>query len=165
MLIALARNRHLCPAMEPHFALCFRGRLSDELAEEGVGVYHLADGVRIRNPASVWCARRALGTLLRRGEFDVVVCHGTWPHAILAPEVRSARVPLVCFLHDVPSGTHWLERWARLTPPDLAICNSHFTASTLPNLYPGVPVEVLHCPVAPPALQYSHADRIASRAE
>ena len=31
LLVTLANLRRLCPTMEPHFALCYEGRLSDEL--------------------------------------------------------------------------------------------------------------------------------------
>jgi hypothetical protein len=37
ILVTLARLRHLYPTMEPCFALCQQGRLSEELAEAGAG--------------------------------------------------------------------------------------------------------------------------------
>jgi glycosyltransferase involved in cell wall biosynthesis len=36
-------------------------------------------------------------------------------------------------------------------PIDFAVCNSRHTRDRLPRLYPGVPAEVVHCPVPPPA--------------
>jgi hypothetical protein len=36
LLVTLARERHLCPEMQPSFALCFEGRLGAELAASGV---------------------------------------------------------------------------------------------------------------------------------
>ena len=30
MLVTLAQHRSLCPALEPHFALCFDGRVARE---------------------------------------------------------------------------------------------------------------------------------------
>src|SRR3989442_260169 len=53
LLLTLARYYHLCPAMEPHFALCFEGRLSEELAAVGARI-HLLGNVRVRWPLSVW---------------------------------------------------------------------------------------------------------------
>jgi glycosyltransferase involved in cell wall biosynthesis len=53
----------------------------------------------------------------------------------------------VFWAHDVMTGRHWTERLARRVPPDLAICNSRFTASTLGSLYPGVPAAVVYAPV------------------
>lgn len=164
MLITLARQRSLCPQMEPHFALSFAGRLSEELNAAGVPVYMLGN-VRTSRPSSVLRARRALGEVLRRNDFDVAVCHAPWSQAIFGRTARAAKVPLVFWLHDVVSGRHWLERWARRAPPDLAICNSYFTARALVNLYPRVRAETLYCPVAFTEVEVSDADRLATRAQ
>lgn len=164
VLVTLARYRNLCPAMEPHFALCFEGRLSAELAAAGVPV-HLLGRVRTSRPLTVWRARRALKDLLRHQPFDVVVCHSAWPQAMFGAVVRSLDLPLVFWLHDTAKGQHWLERWARWMPPDLALCNSYFTAGTLPKLYPKVRNVVVYCPVAEPEASYSISDRVAVRTE
>src|SRR5713226_7522255 len=92
LLATLARHRDLCPAMEPHYALCFDGRLSEELTAAGVPV-HLLGKVRIRQPLTVLRARRMLGDLLLREHFDLVVCHSTWSQSIFGPIVRAARLP------------------------------------------------------------------------
>jgi glycosyltransferase involved in cell wall biosynthesis len=68
-------------------------------------------------------------------------------------------------MHGPASGKHWLERWARRTVPDMVLSNSHFTAETLPQLYPGLRAEVVYCPVAPPEFRQSPADRSETRAE
>jgi hypothetical protein len=44
LLITLAQQRSLCPQMQPHFALCFEGRLVNELRAVGVGVHMLGQG-------------------------------------------------------------------------------------------------------------------------
>ena len=41
MLVVLARQRALCPSLEPEFGLCFEGRLSHELDTAGVVVHRL----------------------------------------------------------------------------------------------------------------------------
>lgn len=148
-LVTLARNQRLHPRMEMHFAVCFDGRLERELAASDVSVHRIG-GVRISRPLTVWRARRTLRDILHRGGFDLVVCHSAWAQVVFGPTVRTSGLPLVFFLHDAVRGTHWLERLARFAPPDLAICNSRFTKGTLANLYPGIPAEVLYCPVAPP---------------
>src|SRR5207253_6600113 len=67
--------------------------------------------------------------------------------------VRSRRVPLAFWAHERYSGRFWLERWARLTPPDLIVANSAYTRAHVNNLFPGVPSEVIHIPVpAPPPI-------------
>ena len=164
LLVTLARHRDLCPPMEPHYALCFQGRLSEELAAADAPV-HLLGNVRISRPWTVRQARRGLGDLLRREQFDVVVCHSAWSQAIFGPVVRSARLPLVFWSHDAINGRHWLERWARRTAPDLALCNSQFTAGRMANMYPRTRTELVYCPVAPPESSYSNTDRAQVRAE
>lgn len=164
MLLTQVRGRDSCPALSQSFALCFDGRLSEELTDAGATVYQLGQ-VRISQPLSVRRARRNLSELLRRERFDAVVTHSCWAQAIFGQTVRAASVPLVFYQHAPADGRHWLERWARRTPPDLVLCNSRFTAATLPQLYPTVQAETLYCPVAPPPVRYSKADLAATRTE
>ncbi len=164
MLVTLARQRDLCPQMSPHFALCFEGRLSEELTAAGVPVQMLGN-VRASRLSTVLRARRALADYLRDTGFDVVICHAPWSQAIFGPVVRGAGLPLVFWLHDATDGRHWSERWARRTPPDLSICNSRFTASKLNNLYTRARAEVIYCPVEFSPAAYTQDERRATRAE
>jgi glycosyltransferase involved in cell wall biosynthesis len=164
MLVTLARHRRLCPEMESHFALCFEGRLSKELIEESVAVHNLGT-VRVSRPSSVRRARRALNELLENKTFDVVICHAPWSQAIFGRCAKTARIPQVFWMHDAADGRHWIERWASRTPPDLAICNSRYTASSLKNVFPNARAEVLYCPVASTSLETSKAGRRATRRE
>lgn len=161
MLVTMASHRDLCAGVEPGFALSFEGRLSRELIATGATV-HLLGNVRASRPLTLRRARRELAKLLKLARYDVVICHSVWAQAIFGPEVRALGLPLVFWLHDAASGRHWLERWARLTPPALAICNSRFTADTLPALYPGARGEVIHCPV-PLAESLAEGERARTR--
>ena len=58
-------------------------------------------------------------------------------------------LPLIGWQHGAGDGRHWLERWARSTPPDLTICNSRFSENTLKPLAPDLRTEVVYCPVMP----------------
>ena len=164
-LATLSRERACCPEMEPHFALCFEGRLSQELTALGT-LANMLGAVQTRFPWQVWLARRRLAALLREGAFDVVVCHMAWAQAIFGPVVRRAGLPLIFWMHDVAQGKHWIERWAALCPPALAICNSRFTAGSLPKLFPRStpPHEVVYCPVSPPTISLDPQERAALRA-
>lgn len=164
MLLTQVRQRNLCPGMESSFALCFDGRFSRELIETGASVHWLGQ-TRIRQPLTVRRARRNLRELLRQQSFDVVVTHSCWSQAIFGATVRAAALPLVFYQHGPANGRHWLERWARRSVPDAALCNSQFTAATLSQLYPRVRAETVYCPVAPPEASYSEADTRATRAE
>jgi len=88
-----------------------------------------------------------------------------WSQAIFGPAARDADIPLVFWMHGLARGRHWLELWARLTPPDLTICNSRFTSTTLVDLYSASPFEVVYPPLPPPVAALSTAERVAVRAE
>lgn len=164
-LVTLARERELCLEMLPSFAICFEGRLKMELTETGVPVSILGE-VRIRQPLSVWRARRALNRLLQRERFDVVMVTSAWSQAIFGPVVKAAGVPLVYWFHEPMRGRHWLERWARMTTPALALCNSRFTSSTIHHMYPALRKEVFYNPVGrQEAPRLSRSERAAIRAE
>lgn len=162
-LVTLARCRHLCPAMEMSVALCFDGRLNNELSAAGVPVDFLGE-VRISRPRSVWQARRALANLLKQNPADVVICHEAWAQAIFGPVARSAGLPLVFWLHAVGDGRHWLDRWARATRPELTVCNSQFTVSMPERLHSGVPIEWVHYPVLDPKRDEAEGGRHRVRA-
>jgi glycosyltransferase involved in cell wall biosynthesis len=83
---------------------------------------------------------------------------------MFASTVRAAGLPIVFFLHDIATGTHWLERWAKWYPPDLVVANSHFTAGSLWRLYPGVLSQTLYPPVTLTPARPSDAARRALRA-
>ncbi|MBD0346598.1 MAG: glycosyltransferase, partial [Coleofasciculus sp. Co-bin14] len=146
LLVTLAKQRSVCPQMQPHFALCFEGRLATELRAAGVDV-HMLGKVRSSRPWTVWLARRQLDRLLRQERFDAVICHACWPQAIFGSAVRTHRLPLIFWCHDTPKGAHWIERGAKQTPPDIAIANSRYTQAAVPNLYSGIYSDVLYLPV------------------
>lgn len=143
MLLAMTRHRDLCPELEASFALCFTGRLANELTAAGAHIYELGE-VQIRRFDSIWRARRRLAALLGAQRFNAVVTHSAWSHAIFGSVVRAAGLPLITFLHGAANGKHWLDRLARRTPPDLVICNSRYTARTVKNIYPHTPCEVVY---------------------
>lgn len=151
VLNVLARQRALNPRLEPEFALGFEGRSSAELRNAGVPV-HVLGPARLSRPWTVWSARRRLSRLLDARPIDVVVCHGCWPHALFGPSARQRGRPLVYWMHDLAQGTHWIDRQAARTLPDLALVNSRCTAEVLPRLFPGAPGEILYYPVSPPAV-------------
>jgi glycosyltransferase involved in cell wall biosynthesis len=164
LLVTLARQRSLCPSMQSHFALCFEGRLAEEIRATGLDV-HMLGNVRSSRPWTVWQARRQLDRLLRQERFDAVICHACWPQAIFGSVVRTHHLPLVFWCHDTPKGDHWLERWAKQTPPDVAIANSRYTQAALPTLYPTSRNECLYYPVPYPNISNRADLRRSVRAE
>lgn len=153
MLVTLARDRAVCPDLQPSFALNYTGRLSEELLAAGVPV-HLLGPAKSRFPWQVFRARRRLAALLRTGGFDLVVCHASWALAVYGGIVRRAGLPLVFWMHNnsLAARKNFVETRAGLQIPDLAICNSNFTASTLSLLFfRRIPRHVVvACPVSRP---------------
>uniref|UniRef100_B8HLI7 Glycosyl transferase group 1 n=1 Tax=Cyanothece sp. (strain PCC 7425 / ATCC 29141) TaxID=395961 RepID=B8HLI7_CYAP4 len=150
-LCTLAEQRHACPSMQPHFGICFEGLLSERLRAAGVPVYNLG-AVRLSRPWQVISARGQLSQLMAQDNFDAVISHSCWPHVLFAPVIRRAGRPLVFYCHDLHTGEHWLERWAKLTPPDFSLVNSYCTLAALPRLFPQGDRAVIYCPVYLPDL-------------
>jgi glycosyltransferase involved in cell wall biosynthesis len=148
VLVTIARRQREVPGTRHAFALCFPGRCAAALGAAGAPPAALG-AVRARRPWAVLAARRRLAALLGAERPYVAVTHSPWAHALFGPAIRAAGIPLVSWLHGAADGRHWLERWARRTPPDLAICVSHFVAGSAERLFPGVRSEVLHPPVDP----------------
>jgi glycosyltransferase involved in cell wall biosynthesis len=161
MLATIARHR--TTALESEVALCFDGRLAGELRRAGTRT-HLLPEARASRLLTVRRSREALVSLLRKESFDRVICHAAWSHAMFAAAVRRAGVPLIFWAHDIMTGRAWTERWARRTPPDLAIGNSGVTAAGIRAIFENVPTITIYPPVdAPPPL--SRTDRHALRRE
>ncbi len=149
LLATLAEYRHAESRLTQDFALCFRGRIWDELESLGVSPFDLG-AVRLRNPFSVFFARRRLAKLLRNQAYDIVITHACWPHVVFAPIVRRAKVGLVNWVHDSLKGQHRIERSAGKTRPAHLIVNSHHTAESVDAVFPEVPKTVIYCPIAEP---------------
>jgi glycosyltransferase involved in cell wall biosynthesis len=127
------------------FALCFEGRLARELAERRASCHVLGD-VRFSRPTTVWRARRRLSGVCAEKTFEAIVCHSPWTYALAAPAARGPR--RILWAHDALDGTHWTERRVSRTPPDLAICNSEYTANALAAWMGSTPRAVVYAPVA-----------------
>lgn len=164
MLLTQVRQQALCPELANDFAICFEARFSRELHAASATVHHL-NPVRIRQPLSVLRARVSFRKILETQNFDAVISHSSWSHAIFGPVARSLRVPLIFYMHAPMDGQYWLEKLARRTKPDAVVCNSEFTASGSRNMYPAVQSQVVYCPVAAPGEFLSAAEIAEVRAE
>ncbi len=165
MMSALTPEPDATTSVQIEYALCFSGRFRTEMENKGYLVQDLG-AVRIRNPYSVLHARRRLRSLMAARRYDAVICQAAWSLAIFGPTVKRAGLPLVLWLHDPPVGSlHWLERWARLTTPDLLICNSKYTLDKSKMLFEEIPRQVLYCPVPPPLGRLDDAERCKVRTE
>lgn len=142
-LLSLARFSALAPSMDMSVALTSEGRIASELRHAAVPVTILGEA-RISRPLSVKRARRALAALVGSSRPDVVVCHQAWPLALFGPVARSHSIPLVLWMH-MAAGRHMLDRLAWRVQPGTVVCNSRYTASTLPTS--NARVEVVYAPI------------------
>ncbi|MFQ5705718.1 MAG: glycosyltransferase family 4 protein [Gemmatimonadales bacterium] len=148
LLVALARYREQCAAMEQEFALCFDARLARELRGTGAAVAVLG-GAKLSRPWTLRRVRGMLGKAIAERQYDVVICHSAWSRAVFGPALRGSHAHLVLWEHSASTKTHWLERWASRIQPDLTLANSEFTRAVLAEREPGLAIEVLYAPVAP----------------
>ena len=157
-------NLHLAPSIRFEFALCFSGNFSEGLAAARQKIHKLPE-VRTRNPLSIVAARRNLARLLKQKQYDVVLCHSPWSHAIFAPVIRRAGIPELFWAHARFAGKHWLERWSRKSKPRFVISNSEYSDQSVPQIFPEIPHQVLRCPVNAKSVVLSPAERSSIRTE
>src|SRR5688572_17207179 len=138
--------------MDMSVALTSDGRIAADLRNAGVPVAILGEA-RISRPLMVRRARRALASLLQSQPPDVIVCHQAWPLALFGPVGQRKSIALVLWMH-MAAGRHWLDRLAWRVHPDTVVCNSRFTASTLPKS--NAHVEVVYAPVDVAVARASH---------
>jgi glycosyltransferase involved in cell wall biosynthesis len=160
-LATLAREASAVPDMSSEFAVCWEGRFSAELDALGFAPHRLG-AVRISRPHTVLRARQRLHAVLEQHRPDVVVCHQPWPCVVFGSAIRRAGFPLVMWVHMAGQGHHWLERLARRTRPDLAICSSRFTAECASRWLSNAHIEHVYCPVSRPDVDHN-ATRAAVR--
>ncbi|MBW3570469.1 MAG: glycosyltransferase [Gemmatimonadetes bacterium] len=147
MLATLSATR--VQGLEQRFALCFEGRLAEEIRAAHAPLEMLA-AVRVSRPWTVLRARRRLAAVLDDARPDVVICHSSWTHGLLAGVARKRGIPLVFWLHDAVTGQTWADRFAKRVRPDFAVCTSEFARGTLHRLWSGVASDVVHPPVPQP---------------
>ena len=161
LLATYAEQREQCPELVPYFGLCFEGRLAKELRAAGVEVYILGE-VRLSRPWTTWRARRRLNRLLAGPvQFDAILTHASWPHAVFASTIARRKLPLIFVAHDAYRELTAVDRAAARIKPDRIIANSAYTASTIATLFPNSRCDVRHLPVPAPPMM----DRMATRRE
>ena len=157
-MTTLARHRDLCPDLEVEFALCFDERQAAALRSAGATV-HIIREPRIR---TFWRARRHLRDILHARQIDGAVFHAPWIYTLLAPAVRSARLPAILIHYDPADGRRWIDRLLSPCKPSLAIAISKSAAATLPGLFPDVRCETIYVPAElPDRITLSVAERVA----
>jgi glycosyltransferase involved in cell wall biosynthesis len=147
MLVTFAASR--VEGLEQRFALCFEGRLADEIRASGAPLEMLG-AARISRPWTVVRARRRLARVLDDARPDVVICHSSWTQGLFGDVAQMRGIPLVFWLHDAVTGQTWADGFAKRTRPAQAICTSEFARGTLPLLWKRLASDVIYPPVPAP---------------
>ena len=149
-LSMMARYREVCPAMEPQFALCFDGRLAEELCRTGVAVHLLGDsreGISRKSPE----LRGGLARILDDRRYDAVICHMLMVQAIFGALLHDRGILNILYTHGAtPPVWEW---WADQVPPDHLIYNSEHMRKTSSHLFRGVSGSVIYYPALAPEIQ------------
>ena len=156
-LATLARYCARVPQLESEFALCFEGRLADELRAQDAKIHWLGP-VRLSQPLTFLRANVELARALARSRFDAVIAHGAWPHVLIGAQIKLRGRKLVTWAHGAPLEVSALDRLAHWIRPNLMIVNSHHTRAALGGLFQGVPSELVYYPVEPSVQRRSRAD-------
>ncbi len=115
-------------------ALCFEGRLSQELLRMGRPPIMLCP-VRMRYPWTLWRARRILRQALLKSKIKFIVAHAAWSYKLVWPVAREFRIPIAFWNHDILTGSNSLERFAAAHPPVKLLTNSQFTVPGMESLF------------------------------
>jgi len=139
--VGLGSNARLgpCRGIEPDFALCFDSRSAAELRASGRPV-HILGPMRMRYPWQVMRGRRRLDAVIEATHYDAAIIHNMWGLANFARVIRAHGLPLLFHLHGTCEKDKMTlgDRVARRWRPDLVMCNSAFSASTLDGFFPGI---------------------------
>jgi glycosyltransferase involved in cell wall biosynthesis len=146
------------------FALCFEGRLTEELSKTEAVVYPMGK-VKISRLWTVMRARWRLKKLLKSKPFDAAICHAMWPLLVFGKTIRQQGIPLVAWAHDTPSHVDLTEQLALRTKPDLVIANSQFTHDYWKKHHPDVPCRVQYYAIHRPKCSNPKAVRTIKRQE
>lgn len=125
-------------------ALSFRGRLFDELSQNGLSPHDIGK-VRFRYPWSCWRARRRLRSIISTSKVQAIVAHASWAYRLAQPVAKKCGVPIAFWNHDIlMKSRNQFEAFAAAHPPDWILTNSQFTALSVEKLFQRKADAVIH---------------------
>jgi glycosyltransferase involved in cell wall biosynthesis len=145
-LTTFSRLRSFVPELETTFAVCFPGKLRDELRQSQSKVFDLVP-VRYRYPWSILKLRRRLKEVITAYQPHVMITHGSWIHGLVGPVAIQAKVQLVRWIHGITPQQSWLDRYANRFRSDLVIANSQHTLNIASTQTSAVRFEKFYFPV------------------
>ncbi len=122
ILTTLAKNQVCSPDILQEFALCFFGRLRDELLEAKATVHDLGS-FRYSRPWSILPVRKKLTEILKAGGYDAVIFYGSWQYVALVETAKKAGCRCVFWAMNYFGGG-WLDWLAKWSKPQIALACS-----------------------------------------
>jgi glycosyltransferase involved in cell wall biosynthesis len=159
MLVTIARHQAPNAGARHEFAVCFPGRLREELEAAGESVHDLGPA-RFSRPWTVFCARRNLRRLMQESDTDCVVFHGCWPLAALGWRKANTACCTLLWVHNAVNGGHWVERLGARRHLDHFVANSHWTYDLAHRWRPRTQGTVICCPVDLPSQPLPRSGRV-----
>ena len=129
ILTTLAKNQAYSPDMVQEFALCFFGRLRDELLGAKATVHDIGS-FRYSRPWSLLPVRKKLTEILKAGGYDAVIFYGSWQYVALVETAKKAGCRCVFWAMNYFGGglLDWLAKWSK---PHIALACSRDVERTI----------------------------------
>ena len=134
VMINMAQARAAYRDLVCEYSVCFEGSFKDQLAATGVTV-HSIPSARLRNPLSVWRARKVFAEVVKNGNFNAAIFHSSWSHAIFGPVAKAQGLASIPWIHGVPHRRNFTDWWANRVGASFVICNSKHTMNRLTRHY------------------------------
>jgi len=129
ILTTLAKNQACSPDMIQEFAVCFYGRLRNELLEAKATVHDIGS-FRYSRPWSLLPVRKKLKKILKAGGYDAVIFYGSWQYVALGETAKKADCRCVFWAMNYFGGG-WLDWFAKWSKPHIALACSRDVERTI----------------------------------
>lgn len=129
ILTTFAKNQACSPDMLQDFAVCFHGRLRNELLEAEATVHDIGS-FRFSRPWSLLPVRKKLTEILKTGGYDVVIFYGAWQYVALVEIAKKAGCRCVFWAMNY-FGDSWLDWFAKWSKPHITLACSRDVERTV----------------------------------
>jgi glycosyltransferase involved in cell wall biosynthesis len=129
ILVTFAKNQAYSPDMLQDFAVCFNGRLRNELLEAEATVHDIGS-FRYSRPWSLLPVRKKLTEILKAGGYDAVIFYGSWQYVALVETAKKAGCRCVFWAMNYFGGG-WLDWLAKWSKPHIALACSRDVERTV----------------------------------
>ena len=129
ILTTLAKNQTYSPDMLQDFAVCFHGRLRNELLEAEATVHDIGS-FRYSRPWSLLPVQKKLAKILKTGGYDTVIFYGSWQYVALVETAKKAGCRCVFWAMNYFGGG-WLDWLAKWSKPHIALACSRDVERTV----------------------------------